>query len=444
MFERDPAQGEAAPLQVWRAWSAEMGRRSSVYGATRQSSSSSDDERPPSRRVSTGIAASPRPRGPAVALGSGALTPGTATMNTNSVKMLEDVFVAYAGGRAGADPHSLALDHAAWNVFCSECKLVEGSTSREMLSSLFADLTSGAADGLMAVEAFVNAVAIIAEAKYGATDSIARLIYFKIVRFGRSAAAAPDFKKAKAEGSPGLAQGQELEAKSKKSPPGLGDRAAGSRRKSGDGMQNARRAGSVSSSSSSSPRVTSPATSPNAAAPASVRVAAAGPDRSTLASASTFAAARGGGDAGMLQRPMSSPPERIGGIVISSSPSGQEGLRHLLRQRPQSGGEEDGGGEAGGGEMAVHTPRTPRELAGGRGVSNGSGRIRTPASAGGRKMPWEAGLDSATPRTPRCVCLSVSRPLFLSLPLSLSLSLSLFLSLACWLAVSTRMHEYTY
>ena len=57
-------------------------------------------------------------------------------------------------------------------------------------------------------------------------------------------------------------------------------------------------------------------------------------------------------------------------------------MRHLLRQHPQSGGEEDGGGEAGGGERAIHTPRTPRELAADRGSVTGRWLFQAQARAG--------------------------------------------------------------
>jgi hypothetical protein len=58
----------------------------------------------------------------------------------------------------------------------------------------------------MSFECFTAALSLVAEAKYGATDSIARLVYFKIIRFGRSAKSAA-IHHASASGASGEASG---------------------------------------------------------------------------------------------------------------------------------------------------------------------------------------------------------------------------------------------
>jgi hypothetical protein len=83
------------------------------------------------------------------------------------------------------------MSFQAWNTFCSECKLAEGNTSRDMLNRLFYRTASGrGSSALLSFDGFARAMSTIAESKYGATDSVARLVYFKIIRFGRTAAAA--------------------------------------------------------------------------------------------------------------------------------------------------------------------------------------------------------------------------------------------------------------
>ena len=120
-----------------------------------------------------------------------------AKLNPSTAKLLEDVFLAYCGAKSGAHVKSVSLDYPGWHAFCSECRLVEGKTSHELLRDLYNRAASGGgrADGSVSsgrlnFEAFVGALTTMAEAKYGATDSIARLVYFKIVRFGRTAGGA--------------------------------------------------------------------------------------------------------------------------------------------------------------------------------------------------------------------------------------------------------------
>ena len=110
--------------------------------------------------------------------------------NANTSHLLQDVFLAYADG-AGQSAGSHALNYQAWNTFCSECKLAEGNTGRDMLNRLFYQTATGRGSGAcMSFDGFLHAMSTIAEAKYGATDSVARLVYFKIIRFGRTATAA--------------------------------------------------------------------------------------------------------------------------------------------------------------------------------------------------------------------------------------------------------------
>ena len=145
--------------------------------------------------------ASPRSRpGPAEAppgTPRGGPSKDVAKLNPSTAKLLEDVFLAYCGAKSGAHVKSVSLDYPSWHAFCSECRLVEGKTSHELLRDLFNRAASGGgrADGSVSsgrlnFEAFVAALTTMAEAKYGATDSIARLVYFKIVRFGRTAGGA--------------------------------------------------------------------------------------------------------------------------------------------------------------------------------------------------------------------------------------------------------------
>ena len=131
----------------------------------------------------------------------------TSKLNPNTAKLLEDVFRAYCGASAGSSVNNLLLDYQGWTAFCQECKLVEGSTPTEYLNSLFFDVTLGAPNtGAMSFECFTAALSLVAEAKYGATDSIARLVYFKIIRFGRSAKSAA-IHHASASGASGEASG---------------------------------------------------------------------------------------------------------------------------------------------------------------------------------------------------------------------------------------------
>ena len=117
-------------------------------------------------------------------------SPEAAPMNANTSHLLEDVFAAYAGGGAGEGAESLLMNFQAWNTFCSECKLAEGNTSRDMLNRLFYRTASGrGSSALLSFDGFARAMSTVAESKYGATDSVARLVYFKIIRFGRTAAA---------------------------------------------------------------------------------------------------------------------------------------------------------------------------------------------------------------------------------------------------------------
>jgi hypothetical protein len=139
----------------------------------------------------------PGPAAPPPGTPLGGPSKDVAKLNPSTAKLLEDVFLAYCGANSGAHVKSVSLEYPGWHAFCSECRLVEGKTSHELLRDLFNRAASGGgrADGSVSsgrlnFEAFVAALTTMAEAKYGATDSIARLVYFKIVRFGRTAGGA--------------------------------------------------------------------------------------------------------------------------------------------------------------------------------------------------------------------------------------------------------------
>ncbi len=173
--------------------------------------------------------ASPRPRTSPV----GASKEVT-KLNPSTAKLLEDVFLAYCGANSGTHVKSVSLNSSGWHAFCSECRLVEGKTSHELLRDLFNRAASG---GRLQFEAFVSALTTVAEAKYGATDSIARLVYFKIVRFGRTAAASAVERAA----SPPAAR-THRGAASSNAPPASTHAASASPREQGRGRQTTRAA----------------------------------------------------------------------------------------------------------------------------------------------------------------------------------------------------------
>ncbi|KAJ1495032.1 hypothetical protein T484DRAFT_1763775 [Baffinella frigidus] len=110
-------------------------------------------------------------------------------VNSNTQKLLEDVFEAYGTPQGERRDGALLLDAPQWDAFCLECKLVEGDVQLSDLQAVFSDAVKHAGKpSRMNFVHFVDALANVAEKKYGASDSIARLVYFKIVRFGRSGA----------------------------------------------------------------------------------------------------------------------------------------------------------------------------------------------------------------------------------------------------------------
>ena len=187
---------------------------------------------------------SPRPR-PSPAGASKEVT----KLNPSTAKLLEDVFLAYCGANSGTHVKSVSLDSSGWHAFCSECRLVEGKTSHELLRDLFNRAASGGGradrstgNGRLHFEAFVSALTAVAEAKYGATDSIARLVYFKIVRFGRTAAASAAERAASPRAASPPSARTPRGASSGKAPAASRHTASASPREQGRGRQTTRSA----------------------------------------------------------------------------------------------------------------------------------------------------------------------------------------------------------
>ena len=106
-------------------------------------------------------------------------------MNSTTLKLLEDVFEAYASPKGGSGDEGPVLDGPQWDTFCLECKLVEGDLDLSALQNVYATCVPS---GRMTFVLFIEALSLVAERKFGASDSIARIVYFKIVRFGRTSA----------------------------------------------------------------------------------------------------------------------------------------------------------------------------------------------------------------------------------------------------------------